>query len=145
MAISPTGHQFNIKMPSYQYRKSHCGDKKVVRWSYLHNGISYIGKMALLYWISPLVSPKTQNFCNINIIFAGTAILCQNAQYHWHQWNKFWLHHLMPSKFEQLVAFLLKYPQASFGSCMGDGVMACLINWCTLLDPIKQPLFVVLK
>ena len=27
-----------------QYRKSHCGDKTVVRSSYLHNGISYTGK-----------------------------------------------------------------------------------------------------
>ena len=41
-------------MPSYQYRKSHCGDKTVVRSSYLHNGISYTGKTASLYWISPL-------------------------------------------------------------------------------------------
>ena len=32
-------------MASYQYRKSHCGDKTVVRSSYLHNGISYTGKM----------------------------------------------------------------------------------------------------
>ena len=38
-------------MPSYQYRKSHCGDKTVVRSSYLHNGISYTGKMSSLYWI----------------------------------------------------------------------------------------------
>ena len=43
---------FNIKMPSYW--KSHCGDKTAVRSSYLHNGISYTGKMASLYWISPL-------------------------------------------------------------------------------------------
>ena len=42
-------------MSSYQYRKSHCGDKTVVRSSYLHNGISYTGKMATLYWFSPLV------------------------------------------------------------------------------------------
>ena len=34
-----TGARFNIKMPSYQYRKSHCGDKTAVRSSYLHNGI----------------------------------------------------------------------------------------------------------
>ena len=34
-----------IKMSSYQYRKSHCGYKTVVRSSYLHNGISYTGKM----------------------------------------------------------------------------------------------------
>ena len=38
-------------MSSYQYRKSHCGDKTVVRSSYLHNGISYTGKMTSLYWI----------------------------------------------------------------------------------------------
>ena len=44
-----------IKMTSYQYRKSHCGDKTIVRSSYLHNGISYIGKMSSLYWIGALV------------------------------------------------------------------------------------------
>ena len=38
------GPWFNIKMSSYQYRKSHCGDKTVVRSSYLHNGISYTGQ-----------------------------------------------------------------------------------------------------
>ena len=47
------GPWFNIKMTSYQYRKSHCGDKTVIRSSYLHNGISYTGKMSSLYWISP--------------------------------------------------------------------------------------------
>ena len=45
---------FNIKMSSYQYKKSHCGDKTVIRSSYLHNGISYTGNMTSLYWISPL-------------------------------------------------------------------------------------------
>ena len=51
---------FNINMSSYQYRKSHCGDKTVVRSSYLHNGISFTGKMSYLYWI------RTQmvSFCN---------------------------------------------------------------------------------
>ena len=49
------GPWFNIKMSSYQYRKSHCGDKTVVRSSYLHNGISYTGKMTSLYWIRALV------------------------------------------------------------------------------------------
>ena len=48
------GPWFNIKMSSYQYRKSHCGDKTVVRSSYLHNGISYTGKMTSLYWIRAL-------------------------------------------------------------------------------------------
>ena len=45
------GPRFNIKMTSYQYRKSHCGDKTAVRSSYLYNGISYTGKMTSLYWI----------------------------------------------------------------------------------------------
>ena len=48
---SASGPWFNIKMSSYQYRKSHCGDKTILRPSYLHNGISYTGKMASLYWI----------------------------------------------------------------------------------------------
>ena len=42
---------FNIKMPSYQNRKSHCGDKTILRPSYLHNEISYTGKTTSLYWI----------------------------------------------------------------------------------------------
>ena len=45
------GPWFNIKMSSHQYRKSHCGDKTILRPSYLHNGISYTGKMTSLYWI----------------------------------------------------------------------------------------------
>ena len=45
------GPQFNIETTSYQYRKSHCGDKTILRPSYLHNGISYTGKMTSLYWI----------------------------------------------------------------------------------------------
>ena len=40
---------------SYQYRKSHYGDKTVVRSPYLHNRISYPGKMPSLYWIKPNV------------------------------------------------------------------------------------------
>ena len=43
------GPWFNIKMPSYQYRISHCGDKTIWWPSYLHNGISYTGKMTHLY------------------------------------------------------------------------------------------------
>ena len=46
------GPWFNIKMTSYQYRKSHCGDKTVVRSSYLHNGTFNTGKMSSLYWTS---------------------------------------------------------------------------------------------
>ena len=45
--------RWDVKMSSYQYRKSHCEDKTVVRSSYLHNGISYAGKMSSLYWTNP--------------------------------------------------------------------------------------------
>ena len=62
--IITSGPQFNIKMSSYQYRKSHCGDKTVVRSSYLHNGISYTGKMSSLYWIRML------------IVFCGNCVGC---------------------------------------------------------------------
>ena len=42
-------------MSSFQYRKSHCGDKTVVRPSYQHNGNSYTGKTTYFCWIGPLV------------------------------------------------------------------------------------------
>ena len=50
------GPWFNIKMSSYQYRKSHCGDKTILWPSYLHNGSSYTGKMTSLYWIRALIA-----------------------------------------------------------------------------------------
>ena len=52
--LTPAGFWFNIKMSSYQYRESNCGDKTILGPSYLHNGISYTGKMTSLYWFSPL-------------------------------------------------------------------------------------------
>ena len=49
-----------INIAFYWYRnfirKSHYGDKRVIRLCYLHNGDSHTGKMASLYWISPLNS-----------------------------------------------------------------------------------------
>ena len=64
---------FNIKMSSCQYRKSHCGDKTVARSSYLHNGISYTGKMSSLYWIRALdVILKMQ--CSILFYWLVTAL-----------------------------------------------------------------------
>ena len=46
--------RFNKKIPSNQYRKSHCGDKTILRPSYLHSEISYTGKITSLYWIRAL-------------------------------------------------------------------------------------------
>ena len=51
-----SGPWFNTKMPSCQNRKSLCGDNAVIRSSYLHNGISYSGKMVSFYWTNPLIS-----------------------------------------------------------------------------------------
>ena len=51
--VRNTGGWFNVKMTSYQHRKSHCGDKTILRPSNLHNGISYTGKTKSLYWIRP--------------------------------------------------------------------------------------------
>ena len=45
----------SIKRCHLNSRKSHCGDKMVIRFSYLHSGISYTGKTSCLYWIRPLV------------------------------------------------------------------------------------------
>ena len=42
-------------MSPYWYRKSHCGDQTILQPSYLHNGISYAGKMTSLYWIRALL------------------------------------------------------------------------------------------
>ena len=56
------GPWFNIKIPSYQYRTSHCGGKTILRPSYLHNGMSYTGKMASLYWIGALGCILQQNW-----------------------------------------------------------------------------------
>ena len=41
-------------MLSYQHRKYQCGEKMVVRLSYLQDGIFYTGKMSSLYWIKAL-------------------------------------------------------------------------------------------
>ena len=49
------GGQFSKKISSYHYMKSHCGDKTILRPSYLHNRISYTGKMTSLYWIRALI------------------------------------------------------------------------------------------
>ena len=73
------GSWFNIKMSSYQYGKSHCGDKTVVRSSYLHNGISYTGEMASLYWFSPLVLDVYRN-PDLIISAVGDVLAANNVR-----------------------------------------------------------------
>ena len=62
------GGWFNIKTTSYQYRKSHCGDKTILRPSYLHNGISYTGKMTSLYWIRPQNILRETDLYHIDVL-----------------------------------------------------------------------------
>ena len=66
-------------MTSYQYRKSHCGDKTILRPSYLHNGISYTGKTTFLCWIWALVYSLYSHFRgrgSAGTTFAGPSRLC---------------------------------------------------------------------
>ena len=51
----PSWAQFSWDLIQYKdvilpIKKSHCTDKTVVRWSYLHNGISYTSKRTSSYW-----------------------------------------------------------------------------------------------
>ena len=50
-ATAISGGLVNIKMSSYQYRKSYSGDETIIGPSYLHNGNSFTGKTTSLYWI----------------------------------------------------------------------------------------------
>ena len=80
-----TGPWFNIKMSSYQYMKSHCGDKTVIRSSYLHNGISYTGKMASSYWTNPLdiVQPSNSRRGRLGFSYVQTTF-----------WSSIWIFHV---------------------------------------------------
>ena len=71
---------FNIKKSPYQYRKSHWGNKTVVRSSYLHSGISYTGKMASLYWFGPLIQnlKPGQNCKHCHFVLAS---ICNNSSF----------------------------------------------------------------
>ena len=97
------GPWYNIKMSSYLYRKSHCGDKTVVRSSYLHNGFSYTGKMSSSYWIRALVMPyvRRQTITWINAVLMSTEALGINFSEIWLQKNSnfhstkcIWKYHL---------------------------------------------------
>ena len=76
-AFKQSGGWSNKKMSSYQYRKFHCGDKTVARSSYLHNRISYTGKMASFCWISPLIV----------YIESGPRLCLGLYYYHWRHWS----------------------------------------------------------
>ena len=74
------GPWFNIKMSSFQNRKSHCGDKTVVRPPYLQSGISYAGQVVSVYWISP----PTHKWYPKNLKHTGCVIY----EGSWECWRK---------------------------------------------------------
>ena len=61
MGAQGPGACFHTKLPSYWNAKSHCVNETVVKLSHLHNGISYAGNMASLYWHQPLVLCVTRS------------------------------------------------------------------------------------
>ena len=97
-----SGPWFNINMPSYQYRKFHCGDETIVRSSYLRNGISYTGKMSSLYLIEAQLIDCTVAGVNVHaihwngichhfdeIFIAGCTESCHFDNFRCSQWLKF--------------------------------------------------------
>ena len=62
-------------MSSYQYRKSHCGDKTILRLSYLHNGISYTGKTTYLYWIRAMVFTELHEMGHVSQVAITNIII----------------------------------------------------------------------
>ena len=95
------GPRFNIKMSSYQYRKSHCGDKTVVRSSYLHSGISYTGKMASFFIESaPCMYVVMLNHYRSN--YGKEKSSCQHK--HWFVVHLFrYRHSIMPTSYSHHV------------------------------------------
>ena len=77
--IMTPGLWFNITMTFYKYRKSHCGDKMVIRLSYLHNSISYTGKMTSLYWINSQFSMSAWWFYFLAMDFFAIWIKISNC------------------------------------------------------------------
>ena len=89
--VSETIPRFYIKMSSYQYRKSHCGDKTVVRSSYLHNGISYTGKMSSLYWIGvPITVQRRKASSWASTIYIAINSLWRLIKSLWRLINSLW-------------------------------------------------------
>ena len=122
--IMTTGSWFNIKMSAHQYRKSHCGDKTVVRSSYLHNGISYIGKMTSLYWIRSLV------------VFRGSSTIILSL---WSSYRKYCLYiEVGPSGLPQYKDVSCKYQNSHYRIRLHGG---CLIFIMEIPYPGSQSLY----
>ena len=112
----------------YQYKISNCGDKTVVRWSYLHNGISYTGKMTSLYWISPLVTWRTDPFFKTQIA-------------RWYAFIPLFIHHKLHSHINfdcrTLFTFLYDINQADLQLPWNVSIFSTLE--CSFVTNTKSP------
>ena len=88
----------SIKRCRYcQYRKSHCGDKTILRPSYLHNGISYTGKTPPLYWVRALVRPLWTGSSYVLVThlpldkMAAISLMISSVAFSWMKSFVFWL------------------------------------------------------
>ena len=72
------GGGFNIKMSSYQYRKSHCGDKTILRPSYLYNGIPILVRWRLYIESGPWWQQMIEVRWYVSTIYFGFAKPCHN-------------------------------------------------------------------
>ena len=120
-----SGPWFNIKMPSYQFRKSHCGDKTVIRLSYLHIGISYTGKMASLYWIGTShISPRGWAVgCVLKLFCWKSLVLWRNRTvvvYYFEGWSIYLVCRL-------LVVYIVPLKDGSARSPIGWGRSGILV------------------
>ena len=100
------GPWFNIKKPSYQYRKSHCGDETVLGSSYLNNGISYTSKVASLYWTNPLVMARF-----FSLEMTKIYLVCRNwgKGMGYHKWMKCHFIFAVPFVFYWISYFIQPY------------------------------------
>ena len=126
-------------MSSYQHRKSHCGDKTVVRLSYLHNGISYTGNKTSLYWIRAQIQSKPYYMYYLIILYHLRFL---KMRHHSHHNCPFWHNTLMKmlksysyvssSKFH--VGWLMTYTWLLSGNANAARFRACSIPMCSWLS-----------
>ena len=69
------GPWLNMKM-SYQYKKSHCGDKTVLISTYLHIGIFHSDKLVYWYWIIPCVFCCCCRVLLLLVLFFFSVLFC---------------------------------------------------------------------
>ena len=134
-----------IKMSSYQYRKSHCGDKTIWRLPYLHNEISYAGKTPSLYWIRALM--WLHNVClvymNHKIMIYSISIWwypksCLSGITYFHTFNVALLTYNTSQETYTWSALCYVMSWLSTGQ-FPHILQECFTFYGTIMGPVKQP------